>query len=343
MDNKITESQAKKIYETLDKKDTNSNKEKLQEAINETNNSNYTEINEMNTTQNVCGVSGSPAYDIDYSKALDIVENSNPFEAYGIAEEDIPNLLEIINKHKNTTDYTGIYNELPESLKTLCDNMNTESRMILGERISKDNTAKVLIESLMSDLEFEMAMAEYNNGINELMESSNKELQGIINGTFEELFDKIDEVEKEDPDKANLIRSIKKGFEDAETYARLLDLLDNISAKKINKLLNKYDSECVYFNKKVNTTNVKVPDIRYLYSIIKKALPGFTEMQIKKFIVIICRSAYSLDTNNIAEISYFYRLINNILSFKYTNDMESDFAKKIFGNITVVIQKIINL
>ena len=50
-----------------------------------------------------------------------------------------------------------------------------------------------------------------------------------------------------------------------------------------------------------------------------------------------------MDTENIVDLAYIYRLVSNIAAFEFNTDFESEYAKELFGNITPVIQKIINL
>ena len=350
MSTQLTENEVKKVYDTLEKANENNDREKLAKASEETNSTEYSNIEEMKSPK-IIGVDFASENNKDVSveriiNASEITEEGskeNMFEEYGLSTEEANEVLKLISEYNTTNvNVTGLYDKLPEKLKEITNGIVTESKLS-GQRISKDNAAKFIIDSFINDIDFDNILDEYNREMNQIIAESNKEFQYIMKDSFDEIFERIDEIEAEDPEKAKTIRAIKSAFDDACSYSRLLDYIDHISAKKLNKFLNRYDEECIYFNKKVNTTDIKVPNITLLYPIIKQVLSGFTESQIKKFIIVICKSSYNLNMDNIVDISYIYRLINNIVSFKYTNDFESDFGKEIFGNITVVIQKIINL
>ena len=350
MSTQLTENEVKKVYDTLEKANENNDREKLAKASEETNSTEYSNIEELETTK-IIGVDFASENNKNVSvegiiNASEITEErskENMFEEYGLSTEEANEVLKLISEYNTTNvNVTGLYDKLPEKLKEITNGIVTESKLS-GQRISKDNAAKFIIDSFINDIDFDNILDEYNREMNQIIAESNKEFQYIMKDSFDEIFERIDEIEAEDPEKAKTVRAIKSAFNDACNYSRLLDYLDHISAKKLNKFLNRYDEECIYFNKKVNTTDIKVPNITLLYPIIKQVLSGFTESQIKKFIIVICKSSYNLNMDNIVDVSYIYRLINNIVSFKYTNDFESDFGKEIFGNITVVIQKIINL
>ena len=51
------------------------------------------------------------------------------------------------------------------------------------------------------------------------------------------------------------------------------------------------------------------------------------------------------DVNKIEDLAYIYRAVENIFAFRVIDmvDFNSDFAKPVFGNVSVVIKKIINL
>lgn len=361
-DTVLTDDQVSKVYDTLEVKSENSNKDKLEEAEQETENSNYEEINPMETqgvgTPQIneealreAGLSDEYIEELKNTPNLDmnIEETENDyretFKEYGISDEDSIEFLKVIMQYKNDCKSEGLYNRVPQSVKNLADGL-----VVVGKnesvKVSKDNATKVLINSFINDAKFAKSINDFNEEMNNLYIKTSEEYKYLMNEYIEGLYKDIDRIRVEDPNKAETLEKIKKAFEDASKFTKELEYLDHTSAKKLKKAVqNSYDNECFYFNKKVNATDIKLPDIREMYPIIKKALPGFTELQIKEFIVTICKASYNLNVNNIDELAYIYRAIENIFAFRLIDiaDFESDFAKEIFGNVSVVIKKIINL
>lgn len=362
-DTVLTEDQISKVYETLEEKSENSNKDKLEEAKQETENSNYEEAKPMETQ----GV-GTPQFDEEALREaglsdeyieelkntpdidMNVSEGENDykdaFKEYGISDEDSIELLKIIMQYKNDGKSEGLYDKVPQSVKNLADGLVVVGK---GEsvKVSKDNATKVLIDSFINDAKFSKSIDEFNEEMNDLYIKTSEEYKYLMNEYIEGLYKDIDKIRVEDPEKAETLERIKLAFDNAGKFTRELEYLNHTSAKKLKKAVqNSYDNECFYFNKKVNATDIKLPDIREMYPIIKKALPGFTELQIKEFIVTICKASYNLDVvNRIEDLAYIYRSVENIFAFRVIEmaDFESDFAKEIFGNVSVVIKKIIDL
>ena len=367
MDNnlKITDEQVKEIYEAAEDGDNGSSRAKeLKAAMKETENTNYNEIK-------ILGVDLANGEDFSSSRPhiigctngyddnmvnnildsqVDDTDNIEPTDdnikdalnEYGIDESEILDFVKTINEFRQSNEYKGLYNKMPEAIKGLIDNLYSLSKTS-GDKISKDTIAKDVLTEIVNESKFNNVMESYNKELNDLVMESNKEFQLLTKNAIDEVFDKIDEIEENNPEQAQKIKNIKQAFEDAVVYKKELDILDHMSAKKLKKMVNNYENECFYFNKKVNTTDINIPDIKRIYPIIKKALPGYTELQIKEFIMVICKASYTIDVNNIDELAYIYIEISNIIAFEYVIDFNTDYSKEVFGNISAVLTKIVNL
>ena len=112
--------------------------------------------------------------------------------------------------------------------------------------------------------------------------------------------------------------------------------------------MTRFDDNCFYFNRKVNSDanrerGIKFADIRTLIPTIKKARDGFTEKQIKEFIIVFLKSIEKMDLTDTANLFYIYGVVSAIDSFRFNTDFDTELGKTLFGNITKVIQKIISL
>ena len=257
---------------------------------------------------------------------------------YGVSDEDMGKMISIINKYRKDKSYNA-YDDLPDSVKKYV------VALIIPGMVNKDGATRTLLDTFVNDTAFGKFLDEYQAELNDVIADSNNKFQALIKDSIDELYSKIDEIRKINPEQADKIDSIRKALEDSKTYKRQLEYVSKLSAKKLDKFYNRYENECAYFNKRINsnTFDIKVPDIRRVYNVIKRRFNGFTEAQIKKFIIIISKSVYDIDVTNIADVSYTYKLVANILDFEYDTEFKSDSAEEIFNNIKEVIQKIIAL
>ena len=102
----------------------------------------------------------------------------------------------------------------------------------------------------------------------------------------------------------------------------------------------RFKDDVYYFNKKVNnnTFGVKVTNIEEIIPIIKVALPQYTEEDIKKFVICICRTIENID--ELAGIAYEYRMVASIYKYKFVPIDEK--GEVIFENISKVIDAILS-
>lgn len=344
----VTDEQAKMLYDTLGKVE-NKDVEALKKAKEMTDNCDYEEIAIKEMTEDEMREAGlaedsiRDLKDIKLSpEELVINETADDYRDtlsyYDVSDNEIEGLIEVIQKYKAGVNM-NYYNALPKGIQIICDSM---APMNGG---NKNVAAKFMLKSLVSDAKYGAAVEEYKTKINSVMDDTDKDFKNLMDGSINKVFDDIDKIREEDPEKAEKIEKIRKAFDDAKVYQKELDAIAaGYNDKKLAKLVNRFDGECMYFNKKVNSNalGLVIPDISKMYSIIKKALDGFTEIQIKKFILLIIKNSYNINTDDIAEMAYIYRAVDNVLSFGYSTSFESDRAKEVFEAIRVAIGKMIN-
>lgn len=352
-ENTLTQEQVKTVYETLDKvEDT----DKLTDANKEP----YLD-NETKIEYNAVGAPQPIGEEVLYNMGLDDdtieslkdikVDPIDPksiqisdkelievFSPYGISDTDTVKLIDIITKYRNNEEF-DMYEALPENLKVMVESM----RYTDSGKVSKKTAAKFVIDSFINDAKIGTVLDEYSKELNETMAGMNKDFQYIVQDSIQDVYDKIDNIRETDPEQAAKIEMLYSAFKDSSTFERQLSYLNTVTAKKLNKFTSRFESECIYFNTKANAGEIKVPKLESLLPIIKRALNGFTEIQIKKFLVVISKSIYDLDMHKVEDIAYVYRMIANISSFEFNTEFDSEYAKELFGNIIKVIQKIIAL
>lgn len=324
----ITDEQVTKIYNDLSKEDETSTKN-IENAETETNNSNYEKSEEINSDKAIIpGIDVQETND-DYRYIL-----SN----YDVTEDEVVGLIDLISRYKNNEDI-DYYENLPKSFKDIADGFRSIS-LSKNYKMSKNESAKLILKELVNDAQISNTVDTFQSELNETVTNMNKEYDKIMLDAFDETFKKIDEIELKDPEQAKKIRTIKKAFDEALTFDKQREYINSISAKKLAKFTKHYSRETLYFNKLVNVTDVKIPDIRALLQVIHNNLPQFEIEDIKKFITAICKSSYDLQVDkNIEELAYIYKMVSSIYKYNFVKNYsdDNDEAKTIFGNIADVI------
>lgn len=343
----LTDKQVSQIYNKLDD-DNNHAKKRLEKAHNETESNEY-ELESTGDTNNIPadilgGVvpTGEEPEDIfvkaetykDDGSAFTDAGLKEAFSEYDITDDEATKMIELISKYKNNENI-NYYNELPEQFKIISDGL----RLNAGANVSKNSAAKFLLSTFINDAKMTQAIEEYNEDMGNLFNESNSEFSALMKGSIDEIFSHIDEIRVEDPEKAAKIEGIKKSFEDSSKFELQKDFIQKLSKKKLDKFYTRYDSECAYFNKRFNN-DIKVPNIKRIVNVISKVLSKYTNEQIEKFVIVIIRTCYNLDPDNIIDMSYVYRMISNILVYEFTDDYTTDEAKELFGNISKCIDAI---
>ena len=327
----LTNTETEKIYNALSAIDAKSIND-LKNAEQETENANYDSITEIETDYVMPDINVTNK---DYKDTL---------KDYNINEQEMYNMIDLINNYKSNIDM-NYYERLPKSFKDIADAMNKFKDPSTGGKLtSKNSVAKELINELIHDTEFSATIDAFQSELSNVTIELNSEYDKMLNDAFNESFEKIEELKTTNQEQAEKILRIKKAFEESNSFDKQIEFLQKYSAKRLTKMLTHYDNEVKFFNKYINVTEVKVPDVGELLPVIKRNLPEYSENDIKLFIIAICKTCYSLDfANNIAHMAYIYKLINSIYMHKFikTTNSEEEFLlfKKIAEAIDSIQQK----
>lgn len=323
------------IYNALAPEDAAST-ERLKAAKEETNNTEYNSLDESPVDNKIIpGIIPQVSTEKDYQEVLD---------SYGLTEDDTKRMLDLITARRNNdVGIKNYYNLLPDSFRGIADGIRDVS-IRQGQKMSKDKAAIFVIDQLVHDSEFNNAMETVQAEISAVTMEMNTEYGKIFSDTFNEVFNRIDEIKVTDPEKAATIEAIKNAFDESTTFTRQLEYAKKIGANKLTKLAKRLDGEAIYFNKKVNVTDVKVPDIRELVAIIHNNLPDYDVEIARKFVVILCKTMMDIDVEkDIVGLAYVYKTINNIYIYKFIETIkDNDAATLLFGNIAKVLDCIKN-
>lgn len=366
--NILTNDQVSTIYNKLEEVDSNSNKEFL-ELDGEENNNDIPDEDIITDSSIFAGVEeftedkmremGLDEETINDLKDVEVdpkeienveVSNKDYLEAaatyFELTEDDAKILLNILFKYKNNPQ-GKYYDELPEKIKQFADGIRANSPAEM--KMTKNSSARFILSNITRDAQFGKLMDDYTNDMANVMNEMHGEFQAIIQESFDDLFSNIEKIKESNPEQAETLDKFYNSFKSATTFELQLDFIDRgVNKKKISKWMTRFDDNCFYFNRKVNSDanrerGIKFADIRTLIPTIKKARDGFTEKQIKEFIIVFLKSIEKMDLTDTANLFYIYGVVSAIDSFRFNTDFDTELGKTLFGNITKVIQKIISL
>lgn len=341
----MTDDQVKQVWTTLSAEDTDSIN-RLENAEIETIEHPYDNINEVDTDRLSGFVPGVVEEAADVPTSINDSQLKEVMDEYNLTTEEVTKMIDLVDKYRKSLHDVKMqyfYDELPKPFKDIADGIVRAGKM-QGMRISKNGAAYEVLNQVVHDAQFVAVMDQFKSEVNDTAIEINKEYNKMFADAFEGIFANIDKIAEENPDKAKQLMEIKKAFEDSSSYDKLKETADKFTANKLNKIATKrFDNEAIYFNNKINVTDVKVPDVRELLPIIKNNLPQYDIISIKKFIIVLCKSVVDINfENNIAGLAYAYKLIHNIFIYRYLEKDNYQEATALFGNIAEVINYISN-
>ena len=207
--------------------------------------------------------------------------------------------------------------------------------------ISREEIAKFIIDSIIDDGEFKAIMKQFDDEMNAYTSETSKEMIDILSNAYDDIFNNIDEIRKEDPEKADRLEKVKAAFEEATNFNKQIQFLTADKPRNVRKYKRRVHAITDTFNNLVNVGEIKIPNINELFDIIKLRLPQYNKDQINEFIILLCRSTMDLDFNVLSNIAYVYRLVDRIYKFKFiTAGYEDDETTQVFNDISDVIELI---
>lgn len=337
----LSDEQVHHVYNELSEVDKTST-DNLSAAKEETESSNYVEVKEIEPNELIPGVDVTPA-----NIAETIEENKNDIksvlDSYDLDDESTIQMLKVIDEYK-AGKQDSLYSRLPKKMQEMVNGIiltETHGNINPKELASyRNGIAKMLIDDFINDAKISATVDDFNAEMSSAINEMNAEYDNMLGDAIDNVFNKIEEIRAENPEQAEKIESVKNAFDSAATFEKQLEFAKHTSTNKFNKFLNRYKDDVFYFNKKVNsnTVGVKVNNIEEIEPIIKAALPQYTEEDIKKFVICICRTVGNVD--NLAEIAYEYRMVASIYKYKFVPIDEK--GEIIFGNISKVIDAILS-
>ena len=260
-------------------------------------------------------------------------------QGINISVSEVKEFIELISEYESNPKMKT-YNKLPKSIKGYVNKLYTIN--IAGKSrkrtngITKEVCSKYFLDSFSQSAAFDLNIENFNMVTSEASYESNKEIKDIFQNSYDELFGKMDELREEDPAAADYIQSIKDAFDDALTFNRQKEYIDNDKPRNVRKYYQHYNSEVLGFNKLINANphNIKLPNIDELLPVIKR-WAGLSTDESKSVVVCLIRTYLSMDKSDIIQLGYIFKSIDNIYGLRFVNpkNNRTDATDLIVNNI----------
>ena len=336
------------IYDILEKE--NNEKELLLKAQEMTDSTEYNEIEEITYDEEDVSIDDDNEEDDVESfintqlsaTSRDIIKEALLGSDLNLKDKDADKMIDLILVYRNDKS-AEIYKNLPSSVKMYVD--ITWQGLPKKSRQSKESISKALLSHIIKTSELEQLFTTLDDDVTSIYGSVNSEMSTVIDDTYKEIFDSIDKIREENPDKADEIQAVKDAFDRAKSFDTVLDYLYTCKPRDVRKYSNRYNDTCFRLNTIVNNNVVKIkmPKMDDIYEVLKKWFPKNDKDELKEFCVLIANSVMDLDYTTVKDTAYAYKLLDRIYKYKYIPLIELEYdeeCKEMINSILSVISKI---
>ena len=186
--------------------------------------------------------------DIDVEELLQESIKTEMSNKFDLSDEDTLKFATVINRVRANEDF-NVYKELPDPIKENINKAMDEEGIAKSDRyLYLNNFARMLIEEIISDSEFNALSIDLEKAMGEVLptplEMYSETNRDYIENKFLEVAEKIKE---EDPDRAQNLINMRLGYIHAYNFDNMYDTLDNTNVinkiRKASKSWNRIDNE----------------------------------------------------------------------------------------------------
>lgn len=266
--------------------------------------------------------------DADYTtKNIKNALTENILSDSKITDNDIAAIKALLYKKNKTGNI--LYDDLPEVLKKEIDK-TVKNGMIYGYNRSQIGMARNM---MANDIVENIYTAILQDKITEVTVDLETSVKNLVNKEYQDIaaaqnkqqlfvylkkFPELAETKyKDDPEKKALLYAVSKGFEQAHSLEEMYSAyskggrqmkIRKIDIEKIHKVIREFES-------KYEKSTFTIRDISHAVDVLSRHVNSrYTENIIKGFIVTFCNYTRDMKPANIAEHTFMYYFINNILS-----------------------------
>ena len=245
-----------------------------------------------------------------------------------VSDEDAIKLIEVINRYKSGEKF-DVFESLPKSLK---DVIYKEAMSVGADKSLINFFAKSFINDLVDNTYLDKEITDFNQELKEVLAPMGNIAGTVMDEYSDEVYHKFtdklekkaDEIQEDNPKKAEQLRVISKSFKEAVSLERIIGLLKFIpsSANKAYKMArDNWNKFCSDYDNKISTIKPAPRDIEHCIAGLNNTelKYQYDESIIKALVVMVANSVIdAIDEGNLNEHIYAYYSSNALYTIMFT-------------------------
>ena len=245
-----------------------------------------------------------------------------------VSDEDAIKLIEVINRYKSGEKF-DVFESLPKSLK---DVIYKEAMSVGADKSLINFFAKSFINDLVDNTYLDKEITDFNQELKEVLAPMGNIAGTVMDEYSDEVYHKFtdklekkaDEIQEDNPKKAEQLRTISKSFKEAVSLERIISLLKFIpsSANKAYKMArDNWNKFCSDYDNKISTIKPAPRDIEHCIAGLNNTelKYQYDESIIKALVVMVANSVIdAIDEGNLNEHIYAYYSSNALYTIMFT-------------------------
>ncbi len=268
------------------------------------------------------------------------------FEEQGLKDSDLEKMLSILTliNDDSETKVKNLYSRMPEPIQKQIMEVIPRDQ---NTPMARDMMANSFLDMMKTELKLDQAYIDLQKAIAvemDIPEYLDLYTQNISDIMGIQLLEKADIIEANGAaEKAAQLRLVSKYFEYSYTMELLHREIDRRRGR-LNGILNgdlkKYNKFCNHFSREYAISKFNISDIRIVAPILERKISmesGITSDDIKKFVILFCKTCERMQSSRIHEHTYMYYFINSIATLDHIDIMKTEFSKTLVSNIEKTI------
>ena len=245
-----------------------------------------------------------------------------------VSDEDAIKLIEVINRYKSGEKF-DVFESLPKSLK---DVIYKEAMSVGADKSLINFFAKSFINDLVDNTYLDKEITDFNQELKEVLAPMGNIAGTVMDEYSDEVYHKFtdklekkaDEIQEDNPKKAEQLRVISKSFKEAVSLERIIGLLKFIpsSANKAYKMArDNWNKFCSDYDNKISTIKPAPRDIEHCIAGLNNTelKYQYDESIIKTLVVMVANSVIdAIDEGSLNEHIYAYYSSNALYTIMFT-------------------------
>ena len=245
-----------------------------------------------------------------------------------VSDEDAIKLIEVINRYKSGEKF-DVFESLPKSLK---DVIYKEAMSVGADKSLINFFAKSFINDLVDNTYLDKEITDFNQELKEVLAPMGNIAGTVMDEYSDEVYHKFtdklekkaDEIQEDNPKKAEQLRVISKSFKEAVSLERIIGLLKSTpsSANKAYKMArDNWNKFCSDYDNKISTIKPAPRDIEHCIAGLNNTelKYQYDESIIKALVVMVANSVIdAIDEGNLNEHIYAYYSSNALYTIMFT-------------------------